>query len=480
MKTLKYPEIRLHIGGEWWGKEAETLIPVINPATGEVIGEVPVATSAELERLVQASAIGFEKWRKTGVFDRYNILRKAAQLLRDKAGDLAPELTLEQGRPVGDSRMEILMSADAIDWFAEEARRTYGRIIPARASGVSQLVIEEPVGPVAAFSTWNVPVNHAARKVAAALAAGCSVILKGPEEAPAATMGIVQAFLDAGVPKETLGLVFGVPKEISEFLIPNPVIKKITFTGSTAVGKMLASMAGKYMKRATMELGGHAPAIVFDDADVKKAATILGTTKFRNSGQICISPTRFLIQDGVFEDFCDKFVKLANAIKVGDGFDPDSQMGPLSTLSRLDDIERLVQDAVSKGAVLKTGGKRTGNKGYFYEPTVLINVPIDAFVMNEEPFGPIAIINRFTSYEEVIAETNRLDYALACYAYTSSQLTTEKLAEDIESGMISINHHGLGLPETPFGGIKDSGYGSEGGTEAIKAFLNQKFVSRYV
>jgi succinate-semialdehyde dehydrogenase/glutarate-semialdehyde dehydrogenase len=361
--------------------------------------------------------------------------------------------------------------------MAEEGRRTYGRIVPARAENVYQLVMKEPVGPVAAFTPWNFPINQAVRKISAALAAGCSVILKGPEETPASCAALVRAYLDAGLPKGVVNLVFGVPAEISEYLIPSPVIRKISFTGSTAVGKHLAALAGQHMKRVTMELGGHAPAIVFEDADVDLAVKVLSANKFRNAGQVCVSPTRFLVHETVYDTFVDKFVGMAKAVKVGDGLDKETRMGPLANARRVDAIESFVADAVQKGAKVRTGGKRIGNKGFFFEPTVLTDVPHEARIMNEEPFGPVAPIARFRDYKSVVEEANRLEYGLAAYAYTRSAKTAAAIGADLESGMVSINHHGLALPEVPFGGVKDSGYGSEGGAEAIEPYLNTKFAS---
>jgi succinate-semialdehyde dehydrogenase/glutarate-semialdehyde dehydrogenase len=374
--------------------------------------------------------------------------------------------------------METLAAGDIMDWFGEEARRAYGRVIPARAEGIYQLVVKEPVGPVAAFTPWNFPINQAVRKVSAALAAGCSVILKGPEETPASCAALVQCYLDAGVPDGVVQLVYGVPAEISGYLIPHPVIRKVTFTGSTAVGKDLASLAGKYMKRITMELGGHAPAIVFEDADVDVAVKVLSANKFRNSGQVCVSPTRFLVHETIYDRFVDGFTRAAKALKVGDGLDPQSKMGPLANTRRVDAMEGFVADAVSKGATVTTGGKRIGNKGNFFEPTVLTGINRDMRIMNEEPFGPLAPMVSFSTFDEVVEEANRLPYGLAAYAYTKSAKTAADIGAAFESGMVSINHHGLALPEEPFGGVKDSGYGSEGGSEAIESYLNTKFVTQ--
>jgi succinate-semialdehyde dehydrogenase/glutarate-semialdehyde dehydrogenase len=398
--------------------------------------------------------------------------------MRERVDENARILTLEQGKPLPEAKMEAAAAADIIDWFAEEGRRAYGRVVPGRAEGVMQIVIKEPVGPVAAFTPWNFPINQAVRKISAALCTGCSVILKGPEDTPASCAALIRAFLDAGVPGDVISLVFGHPAEISEYLIAHPVIRKVTFTGSTPVGKQLASLAGRHMKRVTMELGGHAPAIVFKDADIKKATKLLAAAKYRNAGQVCVSPTRFLVHETLYDEFVDGFVQYSKGLKVGDGMDPQTKMGPLAHARRIEAMEGFVADAEAKGVEVRTGGKRIGNQGFFFEPTVLTNVPRDARIMNEEPFGPLAAINSFSDDEEAFEEANRLPYGLAAYAYTRSAETQTKLAARVESGMISINHHGLALPEVPFGGVKDSGYGSEGGAEAIEAYLNTKFVTQ--
>jgi succinate-semialdehyde dehydrogenase/glutarate-semialdehyde dehydrogenase len=411
-------------------------------------------------------------------YERSKIMRKAADLVRERIENIATLMTEEQGKPIGESRTEIAGSADVIDWFAEEGRRAYGRVIPARGPGIYQLSVREPVGVVAGFTPWNFPMSQAVRKVSAALAAGCAFILKGPEETPASCAELVRAYVDAGLPDGVLQLVFGVPAEISEYLIPHPVVRKISFTGSTAVGKHLAAMAGAHMKRATMELGGHAPAIVFNDADLDVAAKILAGAKFRNAGQVCVAPTRFLIQNEVYEPFLQRFVALAEAQKLGNGLDPQTTMGPLANGRRVAAMESFVADAVQKGASIKTGGKRAGNKGYFYEPTVITDIAPDARVLHEEPFGPLALMMPFGTFEEAIAEANRLPYGLAAYAYTRAATTATALGARIESGMIGINHHGLALPETPFGGVKDSGYGSEGGAEGLEPYMVTKFITQ--
>jgi succinate-semialdehyde dehydrogenase/glutarate-semialdehyde dehydrogenase len=473
-----YSDVKLFINGEWRDGADGKSEPVLNPATGQVLARLAHAGRADLDDAVQAAQKGFDTWRRVGAFERYKVLRKAAEILRSRGAEISEIMTLEQGKPLAEAKMELNGASDTIDWFAEEARRTYGRIVPARAEGVMQLVVKEPVGPVAAFTPWNFPINQAVRKVSAALAAGCSVILKGPEETPASCAALIQAYVDAGVPAGVVGLVFGVPAEISEYLIAHPVIRKVTFTGSTPVGKKLASLAGLHMKRITMELGGHAPAIVFDDADVDTAIKQLAAAKFRNAGQVCVSPTRFLVHESVYGRFVDGFVTAAQAIKVGDGLESGTRMGPLANSRRVEAMQVLIEDATAKGAKVVAGGKRIGTQGNFFEPTVLVDVPKDARIMHEEPFGPIAPILPFSSFDEVVREANRLPFGLAAYAYTRSLKTATAIGAAFESGMVSINHLGLALPEVPFGGVKDSGYGSEGGSEAIESYLNTKFITQ--
>jgi succinate-semialdehyde dehydrogenase/glutarate-semialdehyde dehydrogenase len=474
-----YPQTQLYIGGTWRDGSKERLA-IVNPASDEVIGTVANAGRDDLDEALATAATGFTAWSQISAFERAKLLHKAAQLLRERVEKIATIMTLEQGKPLAESTAETLAAADTIDWFAEEARRAYGRVVPSRSVNVRQIVVKEPVGPVAAFSPWNFPLNQAVRKVAAGLAAGCSVILKGPEETPASCAELVCAFADADLPAGALNLVFGIPADISNNLIPHPVIRKVSFTGSTSVGKQLAALAGAHMKRMTMELGGHAPAIVFDDADVDLAVRILAGAKFRNAGQVCVAPTRFLIQEKIYARFLECFVTAAEAVKVGSGLDSGTTMGPLANGRRLEAMDTLVTDAVSRGAKIATGGERIGNRGNFYKPTVLTDVPLSARILNEEPFGPIAVVSPFSTYEAATTEANRLPYGLAAYAYTSSGKTSAALSRDIQAGMISINHHGLALPELPFGGIKDSGYGSEGGTEAMDNYFNIKLVTEAI
>ncbi len=478
MNAPVYPNVQLYIDGAWCPAASGQTLPIVNPATGKQIGTHAYAEKADLDRALEAAAKGFDVWKRTSAFDRYKLMRKAAQLLRDRLDTIAPLMTMEQGKTLAEAKIEVAAGADTIDWFAEEARRAYGRVIPARAEGVYQLVIKEPVGPVAAFTPWNFPVNQIVRKLSAALAAGCSIIIKAPEETPASPAELIRAFADAGVPAGVINLVYGVPADISQYLIPHPVIRKISFTGSTVVGKQLASLAGLHMKRMTMELGGHAPVLVFNDADIDAAVKTMVGSKYRNAGQVCISPTRFLVQEGVYNSFVEKFSTAAKALKVGDGLDTNNQMGALANPRRSAAMEMNLEDATKHGAKIRAGGHRLGKDGNFFEPTVVTELPQSAKAMNEEPFGPMAIINPFKTFEEAITEANRLPYGLAAYAWTNSAKTAQAVATHVETGMMSINHLGLGIPEVPFGGVKDSGYGSEGGSEAIESYLNPKFVSQ--
>lgn len=477
LEAGSYSDVKLYIDGEWREGQDGRQIDVVNPATGEVIGRVAHAATSDLDAALAAAERGFQTWRATSAFERYKIMRKAAELLRERADGIARLMTQEQGKPLAEARGETLAAADTIDWLAEEGRRTYGRVVPARAAGVEQRVVRQPVGPVAAFTPWNFPINQVVRKLSSALATGCSIIVKAPEETPASPAELIRAFADAGVPAGVIGLVYGVPAEISSYLIPHPTIRKVTFTGSTPVGKQLAAMAGEHMKLATMELGGHAPALVFDDADVEQAARLLVGSKFRNAGQVCVSPTRFLIQRGVFETFLERFVALAREIKVGNGLDSEVTMGPLANERRRPALEALIDDARSQGAIVQLGGKGSDGPGYFFEPTVLTGLTPQMRAMNEEPFGPLALLVPFDDLEEALAEANRLPFGLAAYAFTASSKTAQALSDRLEAGMLTINHLGIALPELPFGGVKDSGYGSEGGSEALEAYLTTKLVT---
>lgn len=477
MTNAPYRDTKLFIDGKWVDGEGGAPIAVLDPVSNETIGTVGVASQAQLAAAAQAAERGFHIWRDMSVFERANILRRAATLLRERADATARILTREQGKPLAEARAEIDVSADIFDWFAEEARRAYGRIIPARDRFVRQSVFKSPIGPVAAFTPWNFPVSQTARKLGAALAAGCSLVVKPSEDTPASPAVLAEVLHEAGLPAGVVNFVYGVPADISTFLIAHPAIRKVSFTGSVPVGKHLASLAGAHMKPATMELGGHAPVLVFGDADIAAAATTMGRSKFRNAGQVCVSPTRFLVEDKAVDQFVDVFLQETARIKVGSGLEADSNMGPLVSQRRVEAIETLVADARDKGATVAAGGKRIGNSGNFYEPTVLTDITHDMRIMNDEPFGPVALIIPFSDPEEAFAEANRLPFGLASYAFTRSAARIAELERRIEVGMLTINHLGLALPEVPFGGVKDSGYGSEGGSEAIEPYLTTKFVT---
>lgn len=475
---MTYPHTQLFINGRWHDAADGRTIAVTNPATDQEIGRVACATKADLNRALEAAQKGFETWRDMTAADRSKIMRKAAGLIRERAGAIGHLLTQEQGKPLAEARSEALAAADIVEWFAEEGFRVYGRIVPPRGNlGMRQMVLKEPVGPVAAFTPWNFPINQAVRKIGAALAAGCSMLVKGPEETPAGPASLIRAFADAGLPSGVLGLVYGDPIEISNYLIPHPIIRKITFTGSTAVGKQLAAMASRHMKRVTMELGGHAPVIVCEDADILLAINSVGAAKFRNAGQVCISPTRFLVHESVCSDFSAMLAKYAQDLKVGNGLDEGTQMGPLSNARRVIAMADLTKDAVERGAKVLAGGESIGDTGNFWQPTVLAGVPLDAKVFNDEPFGPMAAIRGFTHLEDAIKEANRLSFGLAGYAFTKSLQNADLLSRRIEVGMLWINMPPMPSAEMPFGGIKDSGYGSEGGPEALDAYLNVRSVS---
>ncbi len=477
MSTPSYPDVQLFIAGQWRpGKAGETL-PVKNPATDAVIGQVAVARKADLDEALAAAAKGFEVWRKTPAAERGRIMREAARLFRERVNANAPLLTMEQGKPLAEAKGELMSAPDIIEWFAEEGKRVNGRISQPRMAGQLAQVFKEPVGPVAAFTPWNFPVNQVVRKLSAALATGCSFIVKAPEETPASPAELIRAFADAGVPAGVINLVFGHPAEISEYLIPHPVIRKVTFTGSTVVGKQLAALAGAHMKRVTMELGGHAPVIVAEDADIAKAVKIAGASKYRNAGQVCISPTRFLVANSVREEFVKGLVAISKGMKVAGGLEEGTTMGPLANPRRVAAMECITADAVKRGAEVLTGGERIGATGNFFAPTVLLNPPTDSLVLNEEPFGPMAAVRGFDRIEDAIAEANRLPWGLAAYAFTGSLRTAHLLSEGVQTGMLWINQQAAPVPEMPFGGVKDSGYGSEGGPEALEAYLNTKSVT---
>jgi succinate-semialdehyde dehydrogenase / glutarate-semialdehyde dehydrogenase len=473
-----YSDLKLYIDGQWLNGDGRKGEDVINPATGKVLAKLPHASKADLDAALAAADKGFKVWRATSAYDRAKIMRKAADLLRERAEHVGRVMTQEQGKVFGEARIEVLTSADIIDWYAEEGRRAYGRIVPGRQKGVRQIVMQDPVGPVAAFTPWNFPTLTPVRKIAGALAAGCSIIIKASEETPGGCVELVRCFAEAGVPAGVLNMVFGVPAEVSEYLIPSDIVRKVSFTGSIPVGKHLAALSAKGMKRTTMELGGHSPVVVFGDADPEKTADTIAAFKYRNAGQVCISPTRFYVQEDSYKKFVARFTEYAKSIKLGDGLEKGVTMGPLANARRLDAMESIIQDSKARGGKIATGGSRHGNQGYFFQPTVITDLPDDSKLMTVEPFGPIAPIVPFKTFDEVVERANSLEYGLAAYAFTSSSATANAIGDAINSGMVGVNSVAISTPETPFGGVKESGYGSEGGIEGLQAYMNTKFVSQ--
>ncbi|GIL38228.1 NAD-dependent succinate-semialdehyde dehydrogenase [Rhodospirillales bacterium TMPK1] len=467
----------LYIDGAWRRGSAGTHTAIIDPATGTELGKLSHAGAKDLDDAAAAALRGFQVWSRTSAYDRSRVLRAAAQKLRERADDIAASMTREQGKPLREAKMEVVASADIVDWCAEEGRRVYVRGIPGRRPDIRQVAAPEPVGPVAAFTPWNFPVSQPIRKVAAALAAGCSMVLKPSEETPSAGIAIVEAFHDAGLPPGVLNLLFGDPAFVSSSLIPDPRIRKVSFTGSIPVGKQLAALAAQYMKPCTMELGGHAPVLVFDNVGVEATAKAIAAGKFRNAGQVCISPTRLFVQRGQYKDFVDAFSARASSMRLGPGHDDKTEMGPLANARRLSSIESFTEDARKAGARIAAGGARHGNAGNFWSPTVVADVPEHARLLTEEPFGPIVAILPFDSEEEVIARANALPFGLAAYMFDGDAHRADRVAAALEVGMVSINQGPLALPETPFGGVKESGYGREGGAEALLPYLVTKFIS---
>lgn len=472
-----YQKLSLYINGDFISGEGRPSQEVINPATQEVLGYLPHATQADLDMALQSAEKAFATWKKSSPMDRSAILRKVGQMTRDRAKEIARNMTLDQGKPLAESLGELISCADHCDWHAEECRRIYGRVVLPRNPDVRQLVLKEPIGVCVAFTPWNFPYNQAIRKVCAAIGAGCTVILKGPEDSPSAVMAIAQMFHDAGLPPGVLNLVWGEPAKVSDYLIRSPITRKVSFTGSVAVGKQLAALAGAHMKRTTMELGGHSPVLVFDDADIDKAATMLAKFKIRNAGQVCVSPTRFYVQKKAYDKFLAKFIDVLKAIKVGNGLDEGIEMGPLAHERRVPAIARFVEDSRKRGATIELGGDPVSGKGFFFPPTVITGLKDDSMLMTEEPFGPIAPVVSFDNADEVIARANSLPFGLSSYVFTNNLQTATKVSNSLEAGMVNINHFGSALPETPFGGIKDSGIGSEGGSETFDGYLVTKFVT---
>ena len=473
-----YEDLCLYIDGEFIQGGGRREQDVFDPATGQVLGRLPHATPQDLDRALAAAQRAFETWRQSSPMERSRVLRRVGELTRERAKEIGRNITLDQGKPLAEAVGEVVRCADHCDWHAEECRRIYGRVIPPRMPNVRQFVLREPVGVCAAFTPWNFPYNQAIRKIAAAVGAGCTIVLKGPEDTPSAVVAIARMFHEAGLPPGVLNVVWGVPAEVSKHLIESPIVRKVSFTGSVPVGKMLASMAGAQMKRVTMELGGHSPAIVCDDADVERAADMLSTLKFTNAGQVCVSPNRMYVHSKVFDRFMARFLDATSKIKVGSGLEAETRMGPLAHERRVPAMAEFVEDATARGARVETGGGRIGERGFFWAPTVLTNVPDDSKVMTHEPFGPIVPCVPFDDLDDAIRRANSLPYGLSSYAFTTSTKSALRIQNGIESGHVNINHFGQALPETPFGGVKDSGIGSEGGTETFDGYLVTKFVTQ--
>jgi len=471
----------LFIGGEWVSGGGRKTQPVVNPATGETIGELPHASGEDLDRALEAAQQNFPKWRALAPHERGKILRKAADLMRERTEHIARIATIEEGKTLAEARWEVGLSADIFEWYAEEGRRAYGRVLPQRAPGVRMTVVKEPVGPVAAFAPWNFPIGNPARKIGAALGAGCTCILKPAEETPGSALEVARALVDAGLPKGVLSMVFGVPAFVSTHLISSPVIRAVHFTGSIPVGKQLMKLAADGMKRTTMELGGHGPVLVFDDVDVEQVLDLSVGAKYRNAGQVCVSPTRYYVHEKIYSRFVEGFTARAKALRVGDGLESSSQMGPMANPRRPQAMEMFIAEARAHGAKLGAGGaplKVDGRaNGFYYQPTVLSDVPNEARIMNEEPFGPVAILNPFNDFDSVMKQANRLPYGLAAYAFTRSSRTVNLLGEQLEAGMIGINSYQISVPESPFGGVKESGHGSEEGIEGLESCLVTKFIT---
>ena len=472
-----YEKLELLINGKWRQGSGGKTETVYNPATGETLGELPHASIADLDEALAASDKAFQVWRKETALNRQKILEKACRILEDRFDEVAGNLTKEMGKPLAEAKIELSVAIDIIRWYGEEGKRIYGRTVPSRMPGISQTVRKDPVGPVIAFVAWNFPAVNVVRKVAGSLAAGCSVIIKPSEETPGTAIAIARALQEAGLPDGALNVVFGVPAEVSEHLCSSSIPRKLSFTGSVPVGIHLQKLAAENMIKCTMELGGHSPVLVFEDADIEKAASIAVAGKFRNAGQVCVSPTRFLVQKSVQGKFVDAFASAVDALKVGDGMEEGTNMGPLIADRRIDFMDGLVQDAIAQGAELVRGGSRLNRDGSFYAPTILNNVSDDARIMNDEPFGPVAPIDSFGSVDEVIARANRLPFGLAAYAFTEDPALIARLKDDLETGLLAVNSTVVSVPETPFGGVKHSGYGSEGGIEGLEAFLTTRFVT---
>lgn len=471
-----YDKYGLFIDGGWRSGNGRASMDVVNPATGEGIGSVPVAAIADAEEAIEAAARALAIWRSTPAWTRADLLHRAADVMRDRTEEAARTITIESGKPLAQSRREWGLSVDQFRWFGEEARRIYGRIVESRAPGGRIEVLHEPVGVVAAFTAWNFPAVLLARKIAPALAAGCTVIARPSSEVPGTAMLIIDCLREAGVPHGVVNLLVGPTSTTYAPLVASPVVRKITLTGSTAVGQQMIRDAAATLKRVSMELGGNAPVLVFDDVDLDATLDLAVPTKFANAGQVCVSPDRFYVHESLHDRFVAGFAKRAGAFRVGNGFDQATQMGPLITARRLEAIEGIVTDAERRGGRIETGGHRPQieSNGFFFSPTVISRLPDDAMALAEENFGPIAAITPFSDSEEVYRRANSSEFGLAAYVFTRDPARMREAVSRIESGMVAVNSFALAAAEAPFGGIKASGMGREGGTEGILDFLNVK------
>ncbi len=473
--TAYDPRLGLYIAGEWLTGAGRDAHDVLNPATGQAQGALPLATAEDLDRALDAADRGFKAWRKVDPAQRAQVLTRTAAILRERAEHLARIATLEQGKPLVEAKGEVAFAAALLEFHAGEAQRIYGRVLP-RPAGTRSLVLQQPIGPVAAFCAWNFPIMNVVRKLGPAIAAGCSIIIKPSEETAGSAVEVLRCFQDAGLPGDVAQCVFGVPDQVSRHLLASPVTRKLSFTGSVPVGKHLAKLAAETMMKTTMELGGHGPVLVFDDCDLEKTLDTLVAHKFRNAGQVCVAPTRFHVQAGIYDRFAEGFADRTKRLKLGSGLDADTQMGPMANARRPSAIQELVEDARSIGARVLAGGTRGEGDGFFFTPTVLADVPLDARAMNDEPFGPLALLTPFETVDDAIAQANRLPFGLAAYCFTENGRRQNLLGDEIEAGMVAINNVRLSWPDSPFGGVKDSGFGSEDGPEGVAAHMVTKTV----
>ncbi|MEC5324199.1 NAD-dependent succinate-semialdehyde dehydrogenase [Aurantimonas sp. A3-2-R12] len=473
-----YRDLELYIDGAWRGASNGATRAVTDPATEDTLGSIAEATEADIDAALTAAQVGFSVWRRVGTWERAKLIRKASDLIRERADEIATLMSVETGKPLAEAKGEVNAAADQFEWYSEETKRIYGQIIESRTADSRMAVIHQPVGVVAAFSAWNFPALLPARKIAAALAAGCSIIIKPAGEAPASCAALVRACHDAGIPSGVVNFLTGQSDMIARRLIASPIVRKVSLTGSVPVGKQILHLAADGVKKVSMELGGHAPVVVFDDVDAEKAAEVCANTKFRNCGQVCISPTRFYVHESKYEAFARRFAEVAKSLKVGRGMEEGVQMGPLANRRGLETIQELVEDARQRGAQVLAGGSvpAEANRGFFFEPTVLGHVPDDARIMREEPFGPVAPLTTFTTYDEVMERANALPFGLAGYVFSNDLRTATRAYEDLEVGMVGVNEMLLAIAEAPFGGVKESGMGREGGSFGIGDYLETKYV----